>query len=132
MSCDFGVWFSNRPLSDAEAGDVYMALGEEDTSGVTASPAIDAFYRELTALHPELDDVPRDPDLCPWTGPIERSSGHLLMNCSWRQADAMEQLIKRLAHKHGLSFFDPQADTVTQPEPQGSLKPTTKPWWRFW
>lgn len=60
MSCDHAVWFPSRRLSDEAAGELYMHLCEGDVAGLVANPAIDAFYEELTRLHPQIDDVAED------------------------------------------------------------------------
>ena len=60
MSCDYSVWHTTTRLSTAEAGELHVRLCEGDTSGVTPYPGIDAFYKELTAQHPEIDTIPED------------------------------------------------------------------------
>lgn len=140
MSCDFGVWSPSRRLDDAAAGQLYVALCEGDTTGVEPSPAIDAFYSELTSMHPEIDDVPEDDvdntDLCPWSIAFDRSPGHLIMSCVWSKAEYVEGLVKRLASKHGLAVFDPQSEKIVYPDkgvrPQLPARKLRKPWWRFW
>lgn len=139
-SCDFGVWWPSRELDDAAAGKVYVALCEGDTTGVEPSPAIDDFYRELTSMHPEIDDVPEgDVDnvaLCPWSIAFDRSPGHVIMSCVWSKAEYVEKLIKRLASKHGLAVFDPQAERIVYPGKgatrRSSATGSRRPWWRFW
>jgi hypothetical protein len=55
MSCDFGVWFPDRRLTDAEAGQRYVRLCESQVEGeVVDHPSVQAFYAELTGLHPEI------------------------------------------------------------------------------
>ena len=144
MSCDFGVWFPSQQLDSSAAGELYGSLCQGDTSGVEPSSAIDAFFLELTSIHPEIDDVPEeavgDMDRCPWSIAFDRSPGHLIMCCVWSKAEYVEALIKRLASKHGLVVYDPQASAITYPQGSGArprqsrhqLKPNIKPWWRFW
>jgi hypothetical protein len=125
MSCDFAVWYPSKRLTDDEADQVYAALCDEDTSPVEAHPAVDAFYQELTATHPEIDTFDEedidDSDLCPWSNSMDRSSGHVLMSCVWSQAPAVAETIYKLAAKHGLVVYDPQAARATYPgeEPPG-------------
>ena len=120
---------------------MYAALCEGDTTGLEPSPAIDAFYVELTGIHPEIDDVPEedvdDTDLCPWSIAFDRSPGHLIVCCVWSKAEYVHELIHRLASKHGLAVFDPQSETITYPPPKGApgrpvATEARKPWWRFW
>ena len=140
MSCDFGVWWPSRELDDAAAEELYVTLCEGDATGVEPSPAVDAFYRELTSMHPEIHDVPEDDvdntDLCPWSIAFDRSPGHLIMCCVWSRAEYVEELVKQLASKHGLAVFDPQSRRITYPakdEVRRSSEPAVrKPWWRFW
>ncbi|GAC1513046.1 MAG: hypothetical protein NVS1B3_17230 [Candidatus Dormibacteraceae bacterium] len=49
MSCDFAVWKTQGRLTPAEARRLYLALCDGDRSGVSPSPAIDAFYSEIFA-----------------------------------------------------------------------------------
>ena len=76
MSCDLGVWFPHNRLTNQQANELYGRLCEGDTSGVQPNPAVDAFYAELTAKHPEIDTVPHDRiddhDYCPWSCSIDR------------------------------------------------------------
>jgi hypothetical protein len=136
MSCDFAVWFPSKRLTHAQAGALYSQLCEGNTAGVKTAPAVDAFYEEITAKHPELDDVPDDriddKDLCPWSVPFDRSPGHLIMSCVWSKASYVEDLVRELARKHGLAVFDPQSGTVIYPEsPKAPSPPSGSPM-RFW
>src|SRR5712664_3076942 len=100
MSCDFGVWFPHRRLSNREAGELYVCLCESDISGVQPHPAVDAFYAELTAKHPEIDTVPEDRiddhDYCPWSCALDRSPAHVIMTCVWPKADMSRDLCMSL------------------------------------
>jgi hypothetical protein len=71
MSCDFGVWYPDRRRTDVEAGERYVRLCESQIEGeVVKHPSVQAFYAELTGLHPEIDEVP-SPMICvfgsPWS-----------------------------------------------------------------
>jgi hypothetical protein len=132
MSCDYSVWHTSTRLNAAQAGQLHLQLCEGDTSGVVPHPGIDAFYRELTAQHPEIDDVPEeridDKDMCPWSAAFDRSEGHIIMCCIWPKADYVGDLVGRLAAKHGLAFYDPQSERIVYP---GETR-VAKPWWKFW
>lgn len=132
MSCDYSVWHTPRRLSAVEAGRLHTRLCEGDTSDVLAHPGIESFYRELTALHPEIGDTPadqaHDADLCPWSVAFDRSDGHIILCCIWSKADYVGELVARLAARHGLAFYDPQSETITYPRESR----TSRPWWRFW
>lgn len=135
MSCDHAVWFPTQRLSDKEAGALYARLCDGELSGVVPHGAIDAFYDELAAKHPQIDDVPADRiddhDYCPWSSAFDRSSCHLIMFCVWSRADYVEGLLKSLARKHGLALYDPQSDRIWYPDDVVASAPK-KPWWRFW
>jgi hypothetical protein len=128
MSCDYAVWYPEKRLSDDEARELYLRLCDGDTSGVVAHPAVDAFYTELTAKHPEIDTIPEDRiddhDYCPWSCKLDRSSGHVIMACVWPKADYVGELVGTLARKHGLALYDPQSERVTYPD--GSTGGTPK------
>lgn len=132
MSCDHAVWFPYVRLSNTEAGALYIALCDGDTSGARAHPAVDAFYEELVAMHPQIDDISDeqvdDHDLCPWSIAFDRSPGHLVMCCVWSKADYVTELLKTLANKHGLALYDPQSESIHYPG--GELTKETS-WWKF-
>jgi hypothetical protein len=120
MSADYVVWHTQSSLTDAEAIRLCEALCNGDASGVSPSPAIAAFYAEITSLHPEIGDVPddrkEDLDFSPWSAHFDRSAGHLIMCCVWSKADYVGRLVQTLARKHALSCFDPQAGTIFCPD----------------
>lgn len=112
---------------------LYAALCDGDTSGVQAHPAVGAFYDELVANHPQIDDISDDEvddhDLCPWSIAFDRSDGHIVMCCVWSKADYVSGLLKSLAEKHGLALYDPQAGRVHNP---GKAPPDSKRKWKIW
>ncbi|MEW6207351.1 MAG: hypothetical protein AB1631_03225 [Acidobacteriota bacterium] len=119
MSCDFAVWHTLRRLTDDEAGRLYTQLCEGIVTGVAAHPSVDRFYSELTTKYPEIDDVPDDRiddmDYSPWSCRIARSPGHFIASCVWSKADEVRRLIRELARKHHLAFFDPQSGIIFYP-----------------
>jgi hypothetical protein len=120
MSFDLGVWYPDKQISNEEAGKLYQRLCDGDTGGVVPHPAIDAFYAELTAKHPEIDTIPLakidDHDDSPWSCNLDRSPGHVIMSCVWPKATSIYQLVEDLARKHGLALYDPQSDVITYPD----------------
>lgn len=112
-------------LSAEQAGELHQHLCAGDTSGVAAHPG-------LARFHAELDDCPEDKlddeEFCPWSAAFDRSEWHVIMSCVWPRADAVGELVQRLAAKHGLAFYDPQSGRILQPG--DSLR--SKPWWKFW
>jgi hypothetical protein len=120
MSFDLGVWYPEKRISNKEAGELYVRLCDADTSGVTPNPAVDEFYAELTAKHPEIDTIPQDKiddhDYCSWSCKLDHSPPHVIMSCVWSKATDVGQLVENLARKHGLAMCDPQSDVVTYPD----------------
>ena len=113
MSCDFAVWNQPNTISNKEAVEKYIKLIEEDTSVVEESESIEKFYQALTALHPEIDDLPDDEvDNSYWSCAFDRSKGHLIMCAVWSRAEEAATSIFDLAHKHHLAVFDPQSETI--------------------
>jgi hypothetical protein len=120
MSYDLAVWNTSHRLTNAEAGVMYGQLCDSVTDGVSPHPAIEGFYTELTAQHPEIDTVPDeridDTDYCPWSIAFDRSPGHLIINCVWSKAEYVDRLIRQLARKHGLAVYDPQSGKIRYPD----------------
>ena len=120
MSFDLGVWYPQKRIGNEEARKLYVRLCDSDTGGVVPHPAIDAFYRELTAKHPEINTIARetigDHDLCPWSCMLDHSPAHVIMSCVWSKATEIHRLVQDLAGKHGLAVYDPQSDVVTYPD----------------
>ncbi len=120
MSCDYAVWHTKSHLGNAQAERLYHALCEGDASGVMPSPAIAAFYNEITGLHPELVSVPESQsgkqEQCPWSAAMDRSQGHIIMCCVWSRADYVGDLVHKLARKHGLAMYDPQSEKISYPD----------------
>jgi hypothetical protein len=120
MSFDLCVWYPQGRIGNKEAGELYARLCDSDASGVVPHPAIDEFYGELTARHPEIDTIPEeridDHDHCPWSCKLDHSPGHVIMSCVWSNATYVHQLVQDLARKRGLAIYDPQSDVVTYPD----------------
>jgi hypothetical protein len=62
MSFDLGVFYTEKPTTDAEAQARYVAYCEaSDLSPyIEPSPKIKAFLDELTSVYPQIDDIPED------------------------------------------------------------------------
>jgi hypothetical protein len=120
MSFDLGVWHPQKRIGNEEAGELYVRLCDGDAGGIAPHPAIDAFYAELTAKHPEIDSIPEGQisghDDCPWSCKLDHSPNHVIISCVWPKATYVNQLVRNLARKHGLALYDPQSDVVTYPD----------------
>jgi len=132
MSFDLGVWPESAAKSDKEAAELYQILCEDLPSVYDKLPnchAINSFYRELTELHPEIDDIPEkeidNTELCPWSVAFDRSDKHIHMCAVWSRAKYVEEIVLSLGKKHGLSVFNPQTGKLHLPN-------SDKAWWKFW
>ena len=137
MSFDLAVWYPDGPLSNEEAGERYARVCDGDTTGLLEHPAVQAFYDELVARHPEIDDIPEeridDHEFCPWSVAMDRSPGHVIMCCVWSRAAYVREHVENLAAKHGLVLYNPQEGLAVFPSGAQGPSPTTqKPWWKVW
>lgn len=140
MSYDFAVWHTIFRLTNEDAQDLYLRLSRGVTGGVTPHPSVGEFYAELTATHPELNDVPRerrdDIDYCPWSVPISRSPGHLIVSYVWSKEEYVRGLIRTLARKYGLPVFDSRSGIISYQDarkaPQESSSASRGQWWKDW
>jgi len=125
VSFDLAVWYPDKRLTNDEAGERYSQLCEGNVQGLRPNPAVDAFYQELTAMHPEIDDVPDDrvddTDYCPWSIAFDRSDAHLIICSVWSKAEYVGDLIVSLARKHGLAVYSPQANSVVYPSDDAQM-----------
>jgi hypothetical protein len=60
MSYDLWIWNTLERLTHARAVDLCGKMCGEDFSDLLPTPKIDAFYHELTAKYPEINEVPLD------------------------------------------------------------------------
>ncbi|NBO19033.1 MAG: hypothetical protein EBV03_07395 [Proteobacteria bacterium] len=133
MSFDLCVFYTVKPHTNAEALKRYIAYCEEGDLKpyIEPSPKISEFVKELTALHPQIDDTPEDGlDECPWSIAFDLSEGHVIMPMVWSKADETQKIIVELAKKHDLVCFDPQNTKIITAPPGIHVQP--KAWWKFW
>lgn len=107
MTFDGGVWHSEISINSGEASRIYAGLcrGETTGRGITPNRAIDVFYEELMGEWPVIESICK----------LNRSAAYVVFSCDWSQAKEVELLFQHLAAKHGLVFFDPQAEEVYLP-----------------
>jgi hypothetical protein len=133
MSYDLGVWYPQKRISNDEAAELYIRLCDGDTSGVASHPAINAFYAELTARHPEIDTIPKekigDHDYCPWSCKLDYSPTRVITCCVWSKAGHVHKLVQGLARKHGLALYDPQSEKVIYPDGSTGAKTSRTSLW---
>lgn len=134
MSCDYGVWYSDTPLTQDQAAKIYFALCEQWPFLQGESQAVRAFYDELTKRWPELDTVPDekigDKDYCPWSCAISHSGMAVVTACVWSMASKVGSFVEELAKKHKLVFFDPQSERVVLPEQLKAMRGRKGEWFR--
>ncbi len=120
MSFDLAVWNDEVPLTHAQASEIYQRLCEEWPYLEGQSPHVEAFYQELIQRWPEidtiLDDRVDDIDLCPWSCALNHSGKAVVIACVWPKAAEVAQFVEKLARRHRLVLFDPQANRVILPE----------------
>lgn len=120
MSFDLGVWYSQVPLSDEEAAEIYVHLCGDWPYLGGEHHSVGSFYEELTKRWPEIDTVPDeridDLEYCPWSCAISCSGMAVVTSCVWSMADKVESFIRELAKQHKLILFDPQSGKVHLPE----------------
>ena len=120
MSCDYGVWYSEKALTDKEAAGIYIRLCDNWPFLEGENHAVAAFYEELTGRWPEIDSIAEervgDFEYCPWSVAIDHSGMAVIMACVWPKADEVGSFVQQLAAKHKLIFYDPQSDRVHLPD----------------
>ena len=112
MSWNCAVWRSNSVKNKEDAEILYRKLCKGDTSLIGPTQRIQDFYEELTAKHPEIDDISEEEfdniDLCPWSATFDKSEGHIIMSCILIKSEYINNLVQDLAKKYELSFYEPQ------------------------
>lgn len=134
MSCDYGVWYSERSLTNDEAATVYTALCEKWPFLAGENTSVRTFYDELTHHWPELGTVPSDKigdkEYCPWSCEISHSGMAVVAACVWPMANKVGHFIEQLAAKHRLVFYDPQSDRLVLPKHRKTPQLNKRNWIR--
>jgi len=130
MSFDLGVWCSDEPLTDEDAGDLYVNLCEQKWIPIGENAAVDAFYKELPNRYPEIDTVPEEGlENCPWSCAHNRSELHVLIAMTWSSSAEIAPVVLALAAKHGLVCYDPQESKVHLPSQLKPRPSRLRSWW---
>jgi hypothetical protein len=135
MSFDLYVWREVQPITAERASRVHGQLAGGHTDLVEPDPRVDAFYRELIARFPPLEDLSDEElDSSPWSvspGDAGRYPGMPLRyvgaSIRWSRAQDVSAHMVHLAKRHGLVCFDPQAGRVhnpAEPAPAGGARLT--------
>lgn len=89
------VVFNSDKVSSAIGAQVlYERLCEGDTSLVGDIDIIDKFYEDLTN---NLKCIQSN-----------KGVGYVIMSCDYNDAEFVNDTVKELAKKHGLSYYEPQ------------------------
>jgi hypothetical protein len=123
MSFDMYLWKAPVPNDEREANELLDRHFGGDRSAFQPSPDLKAFYGELAGV---VDDLAALGD---------RTDRLVTLNLLWGTGDDVLADIARLAARHGLVLYDPQADRVHPPDPSGApaqLPPgeANPAWWR--
>ncbi|HGS5310102.1 TPA: hypothetical protein ACMDV7_004490, partial [Vibrio parahaemolyticus] len=136
MSFDIAILSLEKRVSNSEASEIYAEILQGNFSNVAKNTAIEDLYRELTAKHPEIDDIPDDKvddiDFCPWSCEFDRSASHIIISSVWPKSDYVYELVQSLAVKHELALFNPQAEVVVYPDGSDGEEVKKKIWWKCW
>ncbi len=85
-----------------------------------ATPALQAFYRDMLELFPALEDEADEGDGAEYTigKPL------IYMSFGWNRVDEAHEAVSRLAAKHELGFFDVSSDLAETwlPDRKGGLR----------
>ncbi len=92
---------------------IYYRLTDDETGVVHASPSVEAFFTEVIAIFGDLAE--ENPDDPPWTSSLYRTPECVIANISYTRCKEVAPELLRLAHKHGLTMFDPQTSEVHHP-----------------
>ena len=113
MSFDLGIWHRKGPFTKDEAAGIYQALCRGDRSVVDASPNVTAFFAELTARYPDMNDYALEKiDDCPWNCSFDKSDGHVMLNIAWSRVEEVMPFVSELIAKHKLIAYDPQENQL--------------------
>ncbi|HBI3715768.1 TPA: hypothetical protein K4M41_004586 [Vibrio parahaemolyticus] len=136
MSFDIAILSLEKRVSNAEASEIYAEILEGNYSNVAKNAAIEDLYLELTAIHPEIHDIPDDKtediDFCPWSCEFDKSAAHIIISSVWSKSDYVYELVQSLAVKHRLALFSPQAEVVVYPDGSEGVEVKKKTWWKCW
>ncbi|MFI5605949.1 hypothetical protein [Amycolatopsis sp. NPDC051903] len=109
MSFDLVVWSA----ADTQPKARYDGLGDTEPEGIR-DPQVAAFYRGLTAHHPELVDAD-DPERSPWNAGLSQYADAVVLPIARSHAEAVQRFVLALAGRHGLETYDPQSGAVHHP-----------------
>jgi hypothetical protein len=113
MSYDFAFWYTDEPLENEEAGEIYLALAEEGGhQRVEPSPKIALLAQEIARLWP---DRPGHEDDWPLAAPPDVSESHVILCIVPSRLWDVWPVVGKFAQDHELTMYDPQQQNVFLP-----------------
>ena len=88
------VWNSDKVSSVMGAQAVYERLCEGNTSFVSEFIVVQEFFEDVKKNYPFIN--------------AHKLEGAVMLNCDFEKAAEANEIIQRLAKKHGLSYFEPE------------------------
>lgn len=115
MSFDLGIWFEAGPITDEQAAEKYLDLGD---GAAPEHPRVVAFHRDLVERFPDLDDASGDEDVerSPWSAGLSTTPTSVVMTIRWSRAAEVSEFVRRLAGQHELIYHDPQSGETVLPD----------------
>ena len=88
------VWNSDKVSSVMGAQGLYEKLCEGNTDFVSEFIVVEEFYEDIKKNYPYIS--------------AHKLEGAVMISCDFERAEEANEIIQRLAKKHGLSYFEPE------------------------
>lgn len=116
MNFQLGVWFAERPLSLGAAGEIFDRVLEGKPPELPASPFLKAFFNQLIARYPTLENWPdENVTECPWAEQPRFNPRYMIFTIMPAHAETLEAVIIDHATIHKLTVYDPQTPDLHLP-----------------
>lgn len=135
MSFDLAVWYEDAPLSHQEAAAKYEALSRNEDIGLAEHRGLAAIHEDLVARYSMRDssaDVDRHQTI--WSAAPKIVANAVRLSIVMSAATAVGPIVRGLAEREGLVYFDPQRGRARLPSTMsllqlygGVFEATTKP-----
>ena len=112
------VWKGPEGLTDKDAAKHYYELAVKKPDA-KFDGEVYRFHSELIRQYPDIDMMSdEEMESSPWAASLEVAGDHVIMAMLWNQHAEVYEFVLRLAVKHRLVCFDPQAQKVYLPGSQ--------------
>ena len=112
MSFELMVWQAGESATPERAADVYHRLADGESDVVPASAAVLRFADDVVARYEDLTE--QNMHDSPWSSPLYRTPEGVIVSVAPSRRREVVDAVRELAHRHGLSVYDPQNRTVDQ------------------